>query len=444
MALVNVEFTEFQQNYEQYCKDARESGDIIQIDIPGDMGMYVVSSHAAVNEVLKNDCGSFVHFADYFTAQEGKSEIDQKISNIFSKNLGNNSGMHIELRKDIRNHFNGGGLDQHISFMKETIGEMVENLKRVAAENEGVVDLVQHFSMPLTFLVTSHIIGLEFDNDDDKILRTEQASEAIRLINLLASDEEKTEALKQHDLLNEFIMPQLNKFATDTSGGLRKDCLFYDMGEKLKNGEDAKLENFVELVNGLFQAGLGAVGGFFSLCLHLLLEGDDDNSGEELRAYYLDPERTDEDKREAIAEYIRLVQGKLGGLLPRYANAPGEVQGVTIKENSLVYMSFVSANMDELAFKDPRKAIPDRGVLPKGLSKEELTERRNKRIEKNVSFSYGEHMCPGRRISLTLVRWAIDGLFEAFPNITSEEINIFSEIMGRPSEVTSFYVRLNG
>ena len=443
MALVNVGFTEFKQNYEKYCKQARENGDVLQLEIPGDMGMYVVTTHRGVNEILKNDCGSFVHFADYFTSIDGKSEVDEKISQIFSKNLGNNNGIHLELRKDIRSHFNGSGLDQHVGFMKETIVELVENLRRVAANNDGVVDLVQNFSVPLSFLVTSHIIGLEFENQEDKIIRTEQAAAAIQLINLLASDEDKKIALREHDLLNEFIVPQLERFATDTTGNLRKDCLLNDMAEKLKNGEDAKLENFVEMVNGLFQAGLGAVGNFFALCTQFLLVGNDQNSSDELRAYYFDPARTDEDKREAIGEYIRVVQGMVGGLLPRYAKAPGEVMGVPIKENSLVYMSFVSANFDELAFRDPLKFLPDRGKIPAGLTKEELTERRSKRLEKSVSFSYGEHMCPGRRMSLTLVRLAIDGLFEAFPDIQSEEITISSEIMGPPSKVESFYVKLN-
>lgn len=443
MSIINVDFVEFQKNHEIYTRKCRETGDFLKLDYPGnELGMYVVADHAGANEVLRNEGGNFVHFADYFTSQEQQSPADKRIGKIFSDNLGNNSGHNLELRKDIRNHFNGNGVDQHIGYIQQCVKELTENLKTVAANNDGVIDIMKDFAMPLTFLVTSHIIGLEFDGEEDKKLRIQQASEAIRLINLIAPEEDKLTALEAHDKLSEYILPQLEKFCND-DGSLRKDCLFYDFAGKINAGEEAKLDSFIELVNGLFQAGLGATGSFFALCLHLVLKGDDKNSPEDIQQYYLSPERTDEEKREAIGEYIRVSQKKLGGVFPRYSLTSGTLKGEPINAKSLVYMSLVSANMDEHAFQNPEIVNPERIKIPKNLSREELKERKEKRKEKSLSFSYGEHMCPGRRIALTIIRYAMDELFSQYPNIESEEIGIISEIFGKPSEVTFFKVKLN-
>ena len=119
------------------------------------------------------------------------------------------------------------------------------------------------------------------------------------------------------------------------------------------------------------------------------------------------------------------------------------MKGEAINAKSLVYMSLVSANMDENAFKNPETVNPERIKTPKNLSKEALKERKEKRLEKSLSFSYGEHMCPGRRIALTIIRYAMDSLFKEFPNMAAEEINVISEMFGKPSEVTSFFIRLN-
>ncbi|MBT4521834.1 MAG: cytochrome P450 [Halieaceae bacterium] len=444
MGILKVDLAEFKQNHRKYCHAARANGDILELEYPGgELGMYVVTTHRGVNEVLKNDCGHFVHFADYFAALENKSEVDQQIGEIFARNLGNNDPIHLELRKDIRTHFNGAGLDQHITFMQDCISELIEHLRKTASANNGVIDLVADFCEPLAFLVTSHIIGLDFATEEDKVERAKQAGEAIKLINLLASDEDKRAALSQQQALCEFILPQLQAHAEDKNNQLRADCLLHDFGEKLRTGDAEKLQNYVEMVNGLFQAGLGAVGSFLALCMHLILVGDENNTPQALQQYYFDPARSDEEKREAIAEFIRLEQGKLSGLIPRYVTDDSTLMGAPMRRNSLIYMNFAAANYDEAAFETPLKFKAGRAILPKGLSKEQIAERRQKRLEKNVSFSYGEHMCPGRRISLTMIRYALDGLFEAFPNIESKELNAFSEVMGKPATVISYDIDLN-
>jgi cytochrome P450 len=442
--MITADIEDFREHFADYARKARNEDDLIRLDVPeGAQQMYVVATHAGVNEVLKNENHYFVHFADYFNSIPNKTEVDQEIANIFAVNLGNDDPIHNELRKDIRNHFNGSAVDQHGSFIQQCASQLCDELEKKARENNGEVDFLEDFAKPLTFLITSYVCGLEFVDEEDKRVQIELANEAINIVRLLATDEEKVVALDAHNKLAELIEPQLHRFIESLEKDARKDCLLYDFASKIAAGETHKLQSFIEIVLGLFMAGLGASSMFLCVCLDFLLKGDAANDPKDLQAYYLDPEKNVEDRREAIFEVIRIVQGKLGGLLPRYSPKGGEVMGNPVKEESLVFMSFVSANQDEKAFVDPPKFLPKRQKVPEGLSKEEISERRALRKEKNISFSYGEHMCPGKRISLVLLQIAYDELFKRFPNMEVIDLDVISEILGRPTEVLSFRLNLN-
>ncbi len=60
MAVVNVDILKFYEGHRDICRDARANGDVIELNYPeNDLGMYVVSTHRGVNEVLKNDLISY-------------------------------------------------------------------------------------------------------------------------------------------------------------------------------------------------------------------------------------------------------------------------------------------------------------------------------------------------------------------------------------------------
>ncbi|MBT4519736.1 MAG: cytochrome P450 [Halieaceae bacterium] len=444
MATIEVGFLDFQKDFDKYMTQCQKSGDLIEIvTSSGDLNMYVVSTHGGCCEVLRNDGQRFVHFAEYFDALQDKSEVDQKIGEVFAKNLGNNSDLHLELRKDIRNHFNGTRVDQHNDFFHMVAGQLVDELELIADKNNGLVELIEDFTKPLSFIVTTHVIGLEFKDRDEQKKCRELAGEAIKLVALLAPEKEKITALKAFEEFSDFILPQLEKFRVDADQGLRTNCLLYDFGEKIRAGHEDKLENFICLVNGLFQAGLGATGNSLALCLNLLLEGNDDNSADDIRTYFMAPERTVEEKNEAVSEYIRVATAKLGNVFPRYSQHATAVEGEPIKPNSLVYMSLRKANMDDRAFSKPQLVNPERMKIPPDLSPEALKERRYNRIEKSLNFSYGEHMCPGRRLALVVIRYALEELLRRFPNMAVEDMNIVGEMFGTPTAVTSLTLRLD-
>ena len=104
--LTTLEFEDFVNDHINHARKARAKNALIKLKVPEGMpAMYVVPSHRGVNEVLKNEHHHFVHFADYFDTIPGKSEVDQKIADIFGSNLGNDDPLHLELRKDIPQSF---------------------------------------------------------------------------------------------------------------------------------------------------------------------------------------------------------------------------------------------------------------------------------------------------------------------------------------------------
>jgi len=442
--MINIDFETFRENYLGHSKKARENNELIQLNMPEGMpSMYIVASQPGVNEVLKNEHNYFVHFADYFASIPGKSDVDQKISEVFANNLGNDDPIHIELRKDIRNHFNGSAVDQHVPYIQDCVEALCDKMEEKARNNNGEIEFLWDFAKPLTFLITCHVTGLSFADEEEKQLRIQQADQAIQLINLLASDEDKLLSLEEHDKLMSFVEKQLNSFVENLEKGARTDCLLYDFAKNIVESGDRKLRSYVEIVGGLFQAGLGATANFMCLCLDYMLRGDANNKPELMQSYYLDSERNIEERREAILEMIRLTNQRLGGLLPRYAPKSGELMGDKIEGDSLVYLNFVSANMDPQGFDGPDLFKPRRSQVPPGLSKEELSERRSLRKEKNLSFSYGEHHCPGKRIALVILQVVYDELFKRFPNMEVVDMDAFCEVFGKPSEVLSLNMKLN-
>lgn len=442
--MIKVSLEDFRQDYLAFSAESRKVNQPIQLDVPEGMpSMYVVATQPGVNEVLKNENNYFVHFADYFASIPGKTEVDQKICDIFSSNLGNDDPIHNELRKDIRNHFNGASVDQHAQFIQKCTVELCERLEQKARANDGEVEFLEDFAKPLTFLITSHVTGLDFVDEDDKKARIEQADQAIRLVNLLASDEEKIKSLEAHDELADFIEKQLMGFVDSLEKTGRTDCLLYDLAKKVIESGEGRLRCYIEVVCGLFQAGLGATGNFLCLGLEFMINGDEVNRASDVRDYYFAPERTIDEKREAVLEMIRVTQKKLGGLLPRYAPAAAKLMGEDIQGNSLIYLNFVSANLDEQGFADPFRFNPTRSQIPEGLSKAEISERRALRKEKNLSFSYGEHMCPGRRIALVIMQIFFDEFFARFPNTEVLGFDVHTEIFGKPSEVLGLRLNLH-
>ena len=135
--------------------------------------------------------------------------------------------------KIFRNHFNGAAVDQHVPFVQSCVNELCDHLEKLAKENNGEVDFLNEFVKPLTFLVTAHVTGLSFENESEKQTRIQQAGDAIKLINLLATDEDKLKALESHDKLMAYVQKQLEDFVQKLESDSRTDCLLYDFAKNV-------------------------------------------------------------------------------------------------------------------------------------------------------------------------------------------------------------------
>ena len=96
------------------------------------------------------------------------------------------------------------------------------------------------------------------------------------------------------------------------------------------------------------------------------------------------------------------------------------VGGVTIPQNSVVMLSYGSANQDENAYDAPTAYDLDRAVIP------------------NMTFGGGVHACAGTYFANNVIRIALEELLETIPNIerdTDHEVNFWGWGFRGPKEL---------
>lgn len=87
----------------------------------------------------------------------------------------------------------------------------------------------------------------------------------------------------------------------------------------------------------------------------------------------------------------------------KVANRDMTVQGVEIPAGTPVLLSYGSANRDESTWDSPEVFDLDRPAMP------------------HLAFGTGNHACAGTHVGMSIVRIALEELFEAIPNIEPDE-----------------------
>jgi cytochrome P450 len=86
-------------------------------------------------------------------------------------------------------------------------------------------------------------------------------------------------------------------------------------------------------------------------------------------------------------------------VLPRITTRDIEIQGTTIPGGSMAMLAIVGANRDPRRFDDPDSWLVDR------------------RPNKHIAFTFGEHFCLGAHIARAEMRAALDALLDRLPNL---------------------------
>ncbi|MGH7869647.1 MAG: cytochrome P450 [Candidatus Dormibacteraceae bacterium] len=84
---------------------------------------------------------------------------------------------------------------------------------------------------------------------------------------------------------------------------------------------------------------------------------------------------------------------------PRYANAPVEIQGVTIEAGDLILLATRSGNTDQHIFSQPEAFIINRERHP------------------HLTFGHGPHFCIGAHLARIELQAVFGSLFQRFPTL---------------------------
>jgi len=344
----------------------------------GDNGMFFVSGHAAVLEVLQQPN----RFSSQWANSAGAPPVpgtEAEMEEIFSKGYRPVSTM-LTLDPPLQTRYRKS---VGKAFSTRRIASLEPRIRKIATDllekwpDSGRVDFMRELSIPFPVRVIADLLSIPLDRDadvkrwsDDSVasigvdISAERALEAARSVvemqNFMASLFEARREQPQDDFLSELVAADFE----DIEGNVRK----------------LDIPEMISIVQQLMVAGNEATTKGITEIMKLLVEHPD-----EWQRIREDPTRIS-----AMAEEgLRLASPNQG--LFRVCTEDSEVAGVSIAKGQMLWVMFGSANRDEDVFPDPDRFDPSR-----------------KNLSDSFAFGRGAHFC----IGAPLARLEIQVLFE--------------------------------
>jgi cytochrome P450 len=345
---------------------------------PGENGMFFVSGHAAVLEVLQQP--------NRFSSQWGNSAgappvpgTEEEMEKIFAEGYPPVSTMltldpplQTRYRKSVGKAFS----TRRIASLEPRIRKIATDLLDAWPET-GRVDFMRQLSIPFPVRVIADLLSIPLDRDadvkrwsDDSVasigveISAERALEAGRSIvemqKYMASLFKERRANPQDDFLSELVAADFE----DMEGNVRK----------------LDIPEMISIVQQLMVAGNEATTKGITEIMKLLIENP-----EEWKLLREDPSQIPT----MADEGLRLASPNQG--LFRLCTEDSEVAGVKIPKGQMLWVMFGSANRDEEVFPDSARFDPSR-----------------KNLSDSFAFGRGAHFC----IGAPLARLEIQVLFE--------------------------------
>ncbi|GAA1896198.1 cytochrome P450 family protein [Lapillicoccus jejuensis] len=248
------------------------------------------------------------------------------------------------------------------------------------ADEDGVVDLLEHYALPLPITVICELLGVpEADRDDvrrwsDDLLSPEDVEAVPQSAGEFAAYLGALVATKRSDPGDDL----LSGLATATLGGSG------DGDDRLSEDEQVGMA-FLLVVAG-HETTVNLVG---TGALALLR-----------RPELAERVRADEASRGAVVEELLRHDGPVNGATLRFTTEEVEIAGVRLPAGEIVLLSLGSADCDPRRFADPAKVDLERGGAG------------------HLAFGHGIHFCLGAPLARLEGVVALGRLLERYPGIT--------------------------
>jgi len=280
---------------------------------------------------------------------------------------------HTRLRKLLTPEFTMRRLARLKPAIDGIIDQQLDETERLAAENDGVVDLVKTFAFPIPFLVICELLGLR---DEDR--------ETFRKLGSARFDVTSGGAaiMGAVGASREFLFAECERQRSDPGPGL--------IGQIIReHGDEISDFDLGGLADGAFTGGLETSASMLALGTVVLLGRPD------LYAGMADDPTSVVPVVEDLLRHLSVVQVAF----PRFAKEDVIVGGHRIRKGSCVMVHLPAADRDPRAYPAGEALDPSRAT------------------SSHLAFGYGFHRCVGAELARMELRAAYPALARRFPDL---------------------------
>jgi cytochrome P450 len=280
---------------------------------------------------------------------------------------------HTKLRKLLTPEFTMRRLARLKPAIDQIIDRQLDETDRVAAENDGVVDLVKTFAFPIPFLVICELLGLR---DEDR--------ETFRTLGSARFDVTTGGAaiMGAVGASREFLFAECERQRTEPGAGL--------IGQIIReHGDEINDFDLGGLADGAFTGGLETSASMLALGTVVLLGRPDLYT-----AMASDPASVTPTVEELL-RYLSVVQVAF----PRFTKQETVVGGHKIRQGSCVMVHLPAADRDPRTYPAANTLDPSRAT------------------SSHLAFGYGFHRCVGAELARMELRAAYPALARRFPDL---------------------------
>ncbi len=357
-----------------------EVGEVVPIELPGKVNAWLVTSHAAIDEVLTNDGTLYARNPKHFTAlHDGTIAPDWPIRQLVEADhlLNKDGNEHRRLRRVVNRAFTPGRVSEMAGRIEQMAGDLLDHVAAAGAAGDEI-DLVRLFSEPLPMGVICELFGVPPEE------RAQIREWTNRLLFTSTTPEEAVQtggALIQY--LTDFIERCRHTPGDDLTHALIQAQAQEEGSDRLTDQE------LLWLVWVILLAG-------HETTVHLIA-----NAVIALCSDRAQLERALEDDlwEQVVEEALRSRNSVITANL-RYPLADVELGGVRIPKGEALLVGHAGAGTDPARYgPDAHRFDVTRGVEP------------------HVAFGRGPHFCLGAPLARLEARIALSALFTRFPQL---------------------------
>ena len=365
----------FLENPAPILEKMREAGAIIPLKIPMIGRIWVTTTYAATEDVMKGRTSFFLEGQSVGKSKSAQMPwwIPKGMRLIAANMLNKDEPDHMRLRKLVDQAFRRQGIRE----MRPTIERKALLVLNKAPPAE--FDLIKHFARTLPLETISDLLGVSAAHRDAFAHEAGKISDVSSITKILGT----LVALKR---LISLVRQLISEARRNPQPGLLSEMLASrDGGDQLSEDE------LIAMVFLLLFAGMETTTNLIAGSVWAL------HQAPEQKAWLL---ADIENRRETAVEELSRYVSSVTGSKPRYVGHDMQLHGQNLSRGERIMALPIAANYDPSRFDNPAVLKLDRFPNP------------------HLSYAAGIHFCLGLQLARIEVQAALEVIYREFPNLT--------------------------